>query len=258
MDIILLQLDALSNASIIKRPSKNIKSPYVADIIINNIEFLGHTPSLGCCGLSESGCNVLVSKLGNNTKCDYRVELTKIETVDKITFVGIAPKLAEKITFNALNKQLIHGLSVSSISKEVKILNSRFDFTGKTFSGEQFILEVKSVPLAKNGIAYFPDGYRKKKDDTISPRALKHVNELKIIKCSNPKIRCILLFVIQRDDINSFQPSRDDPIYLDAIREAWLAGVEIKTLNVSWNEKGECIFISNTLPVLLYDNCKFI
>jgi hypothetical protein len=31
-------------------------------------------------------------------------------------------------------------------------------------------------------VAYFPDGYRKKAKDTISPRALKHILELTYLK----------------------------------------------------------------------------
>lgn len=42
-----MQVNNLQKTVIIKRPSKVIKSPYVAD----KQEFLGHTPSLGCCGL---------------------------------------------------------------------------------------------------------------------------------------------------------------------------------------------------------------
>ena len=61
-------------------------------------------------------------------------------------------------------------------------------------------MEVKNVPLAdyedvtakdrkkmcfddrsiNSKVAYFPDGYRKKQTDTVSPRALKHINELSL------------------------------------------------------------------------------
>ena len=78
-------------------------------------------------------------------------------------------------------------------------MNSRFDFYGIS-DNKPFILEVKNVPLAdyvdcenkekknmnfdnydfKDKISYFPDGYRKKKNQPISERAIKHINELKL------------------------------------------------------------------------------
>lgn len=238
---------------VIKRPSKIIKSPYVADITINDNSYLGHTPSLGCCGLANSGSMVLLSKLGEKTKCDYRIELAKLNTG---IIVGIAPKLAEKIVSNALLKNLVQHLSVKKFKTEIKIGNSRFDFVGKTKKGEDFILEVKSVPLARNGIAYFPDGYRKNKKQTVSERALKHVIELNGIKDKFPQIRCILLFVIQRNDVREFQIFNEDPIYHEAVKNAWLAGVEIKTIQVQWNDNGKCEYIKNNTPIVLYDNCN--
>ena len=47
-------------------------------------------------------------------------------------------------------------------------------------------MEVKNVPLAKLNkstnemISFFPDGYRKSKKDVVSPRALKHIQELEV------------------------------------------------------------------------------
>jgi len=257
----LLTFDSFVKASISKRPSKHIKSPYVADIIIDDKEYLGHTPALGCCGLSESGRDVFVSKMsGANTKCDYRINVALIKDKGVDRLVGIAPKLAEEIASNALKNGLINGLLVGKLAREKKILNSRFDFVGETVDKIPFVLEVKNVPLAKeingNKYSYFPDGYRKKKGDTISERALKHVQELEKIKLSNNTIRCVLLFVIQRTDVDWFEIYKDDPIYLDAVREAWMSGVEIKTLQVEWDITGKCRFYSNTLPVILYDDCN--
>ena len=67
--------------------------------------------------------------------------------------------------------------------------------------------------INNNGISYFPDGFRKKVTDTVSPRALKHIQELTLIK-RETKTRCIMCYVIQRTDANRFQPSVIDPEYL--------------------------------------------
>jgi DNA-binding sugar fermentation-stimulating protein len=271
----LINLGELFVASIIKRPSRHIKSPYVADIMIDGHEDekLGHTPSLGCCGLADKESVVLVSKLGGKTKCDYRVQVAQIMSKGHTIYVGIAPKLAEEAAHMALKHNLVYNLEVKTINREKTIMNSRFDFVGRTMDDNYYICEVKTVPLADYAdvttrdrkkmdftdipydekIAYFPDGYRKNKKVTVSERALKHVQELMKIKIEQPMVRCVLLFVVQRTDVKWFQPSRLDNIYLEAVREAWQNGVEIKCLQVKW-EKGVCKYHSNTLPIMLYDD----
>lgn len=281
--IILHTLPELTKGVIVKRPSKHIKSPYVADVMVCDettitleskepTEVLGHTAALGCCGLADNNSVVYMYKTGDKTKCDYCIVHSEFEEKGHNIRVGIAPKLAEYITQNALKANLIKGLNVDVFQREKKFLNSRFDFVGTEENGTQFILEVKNVPLAdymdidkkekqkynfddkpwNSKIAYFPDGFRKKKDDTVSERAVKHLNELAQLKQENPSIRTIILFVIQREDASSFQPSRTDPIYLETIREAHKKGVEIKTLQVVWRNN-KCIFLRNDLPVNLYD-----
>lgn len=280
----------LTEAIVIKRPSTIIKSPYVADIMIVNKhsvlntqnKFLGHCPSLGCCGLCEKESNVLVSQLSEKTKCDYRAELSILtEKNDEFgeieIIIGMAPKLAESIVYEALKKNLIQNLQVKTIQREKTLLNSRFDFVGQDIDNNYYILEVKTVPLAKyndefnipnqcidlephniyNKTAYFPDGYRKNKTLPVSERAIKHLNDLTTIKNKYPNVRCILLFVIQRNDVRSFQPSRLDKEYLKTIQYAWENDVEIKTLQVEWTRDGTCHFIRNDLPIYLYDDCNF-
>ena len=68
---LLLKINDLIEGEVIKRPSKHIKTPYVADIQIcsNSNMILGHTASLGCCGLADVGAHILmapVPKTKNN------------------------------------------------------------------------------------------------------------------------------------------------------------------------------------------------
>ena len=281
---LLLKLDNLIEGEIIKRPSKHIKTPYVADIQIcsDSIMILGHTASLGCCGLADVGARVLmapVPKTKNNTNpdklhCEYRVYLSVIREKDKEIIVGIFPKLAEDLTEAALKNNLLSKLiNVKSYKRETKIyvpdmVDSRFDFSGIDQNGIPFIMEVKNVPLAdyedvaakerkkmsfdnrdiNSKVAYFPDGYRKKSTDPVSPRALKHINELTLIKCMS-KTRCIMCYVIQRTDINRFQPSIIDPEYREAFKEAIKSGVEIITMVVQWSRDGEALFVCDNLRI---------
>jgi DNA-binding sugar fermentation-stimulating protein len=111
---------------------------------------------------------------------------------------------------------------------------------------------IDAIPYDKK-IAYFPDGYRKKNTDIVSPRALKHIQELEEIVTTTDK-RAILCFVIQRSDVDRFQPSNIDPTYRKAVQQAYLSGVEIKTLQVTWNPNGICYFVRNDLPIHIFSN----
>jgi DNA-binding sugar fermentation-stimulating protein len=283
MSFQMLQIDNLIEGSVIKRPSAYIKTPYVADIIpINAIDsILGHTASLGCCGLADVGATILMAPVpktkkpdDNKLHCEYRVYLSVIKEINNEIVVGIHPKLAEELTESAIKNNLLNILqNVRTYKRETSIyvegkVDSRFDFTGIDCNGVPFIMEVKNVPLAdyeditakdrKNKcydtrsvdskVAYFPDGYRKKSTDTVSPRALKHIKELTLIK-SESKTRCIMCYVIQRTDVSSFQPSVIDPEYRTAFYNAMDAGVEIITLVVNWTREGKAYFVKDNLQI---------
>jgi len=280
---LILKLNDLIEGEIVKRPSKFIKTPYVADIRVcaDSMMILGHTASLGCCGLADTGAIVLMAPVPKSKKtdsdklhCEYRVYLSVVREKGYEQIVGIYPKLAEELTESALKNNLLSKLrNIKSYKRETKIyvpdlVDSRFDFSGIDENDIPFIMEVKNVPLAdyedvtskerkkmsfdgrdiNSKVAYFPDGYRKKTSDPVSPRALKHINELALIK-NMSKTRCIMCYVIQRTDINRFQPSVIDPEYREAFKEAVKSGVEIITMVVQWNREGEAYFIKDDLTI---------
>lgn len=242
--------------NIIKRPSAIIKSPYVADAVIGDTgeKILIHTPSLGCCGLCEAGSTILAVPTPNN-KCNYRADLSLHPT--KNTWVAVNPKLSENVIDQLMNENKLYYLkNLKWHKREKTILNSRFDFIGVDENYCPFINEVKHVPLAtEGGVAYFPDGWRKKKGDPVSPRAIKHLEDLISIK-SQSKTRCILTFVIHRSDAREFEPSRLDTAYLEIIRKAWREGVEIYAICVQWNEQiSFTIDEAQRIPINLFDEC---
>jgi DNA-binding sugar fermentation-stimulating protein len=274
--MLIFKLNELVEGKIIKRPSAQIKSPYVADVSINENQYLAHTPALGCCGLSDVDSNVLLLKSTNKNKCGYVVYLSLINEGINSQIVGINPKLAEKLVENALKMNCFSKLNyVKKYFKEQKIyvenkIGSRFDIIGVDKDNNPFIMEIKNVPLAdyedvsskdrkkmdfsgrdfNSKVAYFPDGYRKSKKETVSPRALKHITELTTIKKETQiNIRCIMCYVIQRTDVNRFQPSIIDPHYREAFINAINSGVEIITMVVSWNRNGEAYFVRDDLPI---------
>lgn len=281
----MLKIDNLIEGTVCKRPSAYIKTPYVADIIPfgEDDSILGHTASLGCCGLADVGATVLMAPVPEKNKknddklhCEYRVYLSIIKERDQETIVGIHPKLAEELVESAIKNNLLSSLqNVLTYKRETPIyvagkVDSRFDFTGIDCNDIPFILEVKNVPLAdyeditakdrkkraslyetrefNSKVAYFPDGYRKKTEDTVSPRALKHIKELTLIKRES-KTRCIMCYVIQRTDVESFQPSIIDPEYRDAFYTAMNAGVEIITLVIGWTREGTAYFVKDNLKI---------
>ena len=282
------KLNDLILVKIVSRPSKVCKTPYVADIELEDGTIVqAHCASLGCCGLCEKDCYVYASPMKSNCAqskskvCSYKIYLANFCEEKVISdliitnnqLIGIDPKLAETLVENALTQNYLKTLThIRTYKREVCLLNSRFDFAGIDEHGKYFVLEVKNVPLAdyadvssverkkmvKNGdfanvdinkkISYFPDGYRKKKGEVVSERALKHINELAEISHSKI-IRPIICFVIQRTDVSSFQASLLDPIYKTAFNDAISQGVEVIVLVVSWNAQGEASFVTCELPV---------
>ena len=243
---------------IVKRPSQHCKTPYVADVIYGDggeSEALAHTPALGCCGLTDKEANVYMIEKEQKKTCHFSVELSILPTNH---FVGCNPKMSENLLEYTLKENLFTPLKeLKSYRREKKILNSRFDFWGQDKDNIEFVLEVKTVPLAKYEekydclVSYFPDGYRKSKKVVVSPRALKHIQELEQLKIEKKdKIRCMLCFVIQRNDSDYFRPSNDDIIYKEALRKAYDNGVEIFPVSFEWDHDGNCYYIEKVIPIL--------
>lgn len=285
--MLIFKTNKLIKAKIIKRPSSEIKSPYVADIqlidddhdVIDFTNYLAHCPSLGCCGLSDNESIVMVSENKNKTKTKYAVELCCFEEEKNgkslIEYVSLKPKNAELIAHECLKRQLVLDVpKLVEIIRERKFMNSRFDFYGKDNDDNEYIFEIKTVPLAyyvdvpkkeykkhieyidscdiRDKVSYFPDGYRKNANEPVSPRALKHIQELeKIVLETN--IICTLVYIVQRTDVKSLQTSNIDLIYKKAVQKAWLNGVNIKVIQIQWNELGEAYFFSNNLPINLFN-----
>lgn len=272
------QLTQLTYGKIIKRPSASCKTPYVADVTINGQEssVLAHTPALGCCGLSDKDSHVFMTQATSKNICSYKVQLASLyePKIGKNILIGINPKLAEELVMSSLQQNLLGFLKdLKSFQREKKIenTNSRFDFVGIDVDDKPFVMEVKCVPLAdyvdctakdrkaysdesfenvpyNQKIAYFPDGYRKKAKDPVSPRALKHLNDLMMLS-NEGTYRTIMCYVIQREDVSSFQPSVIDEAYRNMFYKAQEAGVEMHAIQFVWNEDGSVKLINDDLII---------
>ena len=261
-------LPPLYKAMVLHRPSKVCKSPYLADVRIfdesgNILEdnVMAHSPALGCCGLIRTGEFVLCMK-STSTKNKSKYVINHVLNSNG-SVIGVNPMLANPIVKSLLLNNMIPDFqNVTDIKAEFTVGESRFDYTFTNENGQKVYLEVKGVPLADvidvsakdrkkidvsgydttKKIAIFPDGYRKNKDTTVSERALKHVNHLASIHKENPEIICALLFLIQRNDVDSFKPSSLDIIYHNALYEAHNSGVKIIPVCVEWIDN-KCYFL---------------
>ena len=198
---------------------------FFVDVKINNQVITAHCPNTGSMyGLLKAGNKVWISKSDNsNRKLKYTLEIIE----DKNTKVGVNTHSTNKIVHHALKNNLINEFkNIIEIKPEIKFgKNTRFDFLINSKKNKTFV-EVKNVTLSrKKKLAEFPDA--------VTSRGLKHINEL--IKASKKKYRVFILYLIQRDDCDSFTLAKDiDAEYAKAVTKA----------------------VKNKLNILCYD-CKF-
>lgn len=262
----IMSIDNPVELTIKKRPSKICKSPYVADAF--ETDELLHTASLGCFGLVEQHAKVICSKKENSKgKCKYMVQLGFDS--ESNTYISTNPLLANKISEILLKDNKINfNFKYNIVNTEQTIGNSRFDFVLEDEINNRHVVEVKSVPIAfyenlpvkeyrkrsydgrdtHSKIGIFPVGYRKNKNSPISERAIKHLKELGRLVKDKEIASGTCLFVVGRSDVNQFSPSKDDPFYCSAIKEALDDGVNIKAIKLEWiNNK---VYYLGEIPVV--------
>lgn len=243
----------LIKAKVLSRPSKKVKSPYLADVLLlhSNEEVLCHSAALGCSGyISENSIVWVLEKEETTSKSTHEIYLIEENDV----MIGCHPLVANKIAYRLLKNNMILPNTKDVIS-EYTMGDCRFDFLAKC-EERLTVIEVKSVPIAdyidgttkevqaylkkypelKQKIAIFPycttQNNRKLSNEPLSERALKHVTELTRLVNST---KCVLLFIIQRNDVSQFCISKLDPQYKDACKKAVDAGVIIKAISVRWD-----------------------
>ena len=184
---------------------------FFVDIKINNQIITAHCPNTGSMiGLLNKGNKVWVSKSSNpKRKLKYTLEIIE----DKKAKVGVNTHSANRIVQDALQKNLIAEFeNLVEIRPEVKFgENTRFDFLINNGKNKIFV-EVKNVTLSrKKKLAEFPDA--------VTSRGLKHINEL--IKASKKKYKIYIIYLVQRNDCESFAIAQDIDInYKNALSKA--------------------------------------
>ena len=202
---------------------------FFADVKVNNQIITAHCPNTGSMyGLLKKDNKVWISKSDNpNRKLKYTLEIIE----DKKSKVGVNTHSTNKIVKHALQNKLIKELSnFLEIKPESRYgTNTRFDFLiiDKKFKA---FLEVKNVTLSrKKKLAEFPD--------SVTSRGLKHINEL--VKAGKKKYKIFILFLVQRDDCDSFSIAKDiDPNYSIALRKAIKSNLKVLCYDCKFSSKG--------------------
>jgi sugar fermentation stimulation protein A len=274
--------DVLKEAVVVARPSKVVRTPYVADIQFPGDErvYQAHAPSLGCSGLVEVGAHVYVhgkEPKEGGAKTTHTVFGTVVHGPYR---VGVNPMLANRmvraiIEEGRADEWTTLGGGVASIQAEVVAGDSRVDLCVKHKDGSRTWVEVKNVPLShyrndvkgcadyraaaaqavpaglstRDKVALFPDGYRKKKEDAVSPRATKHLDNLAELVAGGDRAYCV--FLCQRVDAVRFEPAALDGIYTAAFKAAVQAGVQVRCYITAWTEGFAAANYYGELPVVI-------
>ncbi|QQK78228.1 DNA/RNA nuclease SfsA [Salicibibacter cibarius] len=163
------------------------------------------------------------------------------ESEDARVYVSLDTMFPNRLITQALKEKRIESLKkYNYIRAEYPFAGARWDFLLEN-KGRSLLLEVKSVTLAENGIAYFPDA--------VTARGRKHVEALTTIQ-NEGNCDTAVLFVVQRGDVTSVRPATHiDPAFASALQKAADAGVAM--LAVTTDVRLEGVELGQELPVQL-------
>jgi sugar fermentation stimulation protein A len=134
-------------------------------------------------------------------------------------WVGTDTHLSNRIVEEIIKAKLLPEFeSVTEMLREQTIEEGvRVDFVLKSDNGD-CLVEVKSASIVLDRVARYPD--------SKTPRGVKQLGALtRQVKSGR---RALLLFLVQRSDVNSFCITKDfDSEYAKAFDEAVAAGVEV-------------------------------
>jgi DNA-binding sugar fermentation-stimulating protein len=273
----------LQLGKVINRPSKINKSPYLADVYLEDEkkEEMVHTPSLGMCGYISPGATILVSKIKEDPKLKRKTKYNVIaaKAIEKeipspgYVWIGANPLLANQLFRIMLDNNLVTNISpikYLDIKPEFKLNSKRIDFyIYDKLLNQKIFVEVKHLPIVDfsdpspkgkiksfNSNDYkrcsvFPDvSSGHKKDGCISIRAYQHLDELEqVVKLGH---RGILIMMALRNDTYGFYPNYiSDKKYTNKFYQVYKNGVEIQGYKFNYNTKG--VRFGGSIPLIPFD-----
>jgi sugar fermentation stimulation protein A len=206
---------------------------FLADIQVDDKVITAHVPNTG----SMKSCNETGSTHDNaNRKIPYTLEAVMANN----TWVGVNTSWPNKLAIECFKNHFFdHWKDFNRYQSEVKISkDSRIDMvlwssnnipveklknSHFTSPNKLHLVEVKNVTLKEGKYAMFPDA--------VTKRGQKHLKEL--MHFLDLGMTAEMLFVIQREDCNEFQPAWEiDPEYSKLLLEAKNKGLVITPLVV--------------------------
>lgn len=196
---------------------------FFADVRLSDGSIVtAHTPNTGSMkGLLDAGNLVRVSHDPSpKRKLQYTLQAIRVSEA----WVGCNTSLPNALVIQGIESGAIKSLSgYRSMRAEVPYGQdnaSRIDvfLSDHERSLPSAYVEVKNVTLRVGGQAQFPD--------SVTTRGQKHLRELMAQVAAGH--RGVMVFVCQRTDCNSFAAAAEiDPVYAQALREAYERGVEV-------------------------------
>jgi sugar fermentation stimulation protein A len=214
---------------------------FFADVeLVDGSKVTVHCPNPG----SMLGCAEPGSEVRCSTSDDPRRKLRHTLEMIRVgrTWVGLHTGLANAFAARAIEAGAIPELAgYRELRREVAVgEGSRLDFRLSGGRRRSAFVEVKSVTLARDGVARFPD--------SVSERARRHAQTLVRLRAEGH--RAVQLYVVQRGDCVRVEPADDiDPGYGEALREAARAGVELLAVRARVSPRG--LELDDALPVVL-------
>lgn len=188
-------------------------------------------------GCAEPGMRVWLSRSSSAMrKLPFSLELVEARPG---VLASVNTTLANRLVLEAIENGTVQELAgYESIRPEARLGASRLDLL---LSGPgRCWVEVKSVTLVEDGVAYFPD--------SKSVRGARHMRELR--EAARAGDRAAVFFYVGRGDAREVRPADHiDPEFGIALREAVAAGMEAIAYRAKVTARG--VRLTKPLPVHL-------
>jgi len=160
----LLSLGKLYQGTVLRRPSKHNKSPYVADVKLDDggDEIIAHAPMLDLGGLIKPGTVVRMKESKPGGKTSHSIQLVGVNEVEcgsdaGITWIGANPNLGNSVAKELIQQGHITAallgdskINITKIQSEVKMKSHDGEDTVRSdfVINEKVVVEVKSCVCA--------------------------------------------------------------------------------------------------------------
>ena len=214
---------------------------FLADVQLDEGDLVtAHCPNSGAMrACSDPGRPVYLSYHDNpKRKLKYTWEM--IHMPDSL--VGVNTMVPNRLVKLSIENGLAGELKgYGRVRAEVKTSEgSRLDLMLAEEGRRDCFVEVKNCTLVEERAARFPDA--------VTTRGRKHLLELQRLVAEGN--RCVMFFLVQRMDADSFRPADDiDPAYGEELRRAHQNGVEILVYDVFMDL--HAIRLNRCLPYIL-------